>query len=137
MREALKSEGFAPLPRRRDDERPDYPRPTIKPVADVREFSLAARRFSTCCGGLFLFIPDLVKLQVASLVCAAHLPGSDMIPCAHALRACLARTQDGERPAAIMERWLVADFARSEYPKSATEQYSHQSRSSQELKCLY
>ena len=33
VREVLKSEGFAPLPRRRDDERPDYPRPTIEPVA--------------------------------------------------------------------------------------------------------
>ncbi len=106
--EVLKSEGFAPLPRRRDDERPDYPRPTIEPVADVREFSLAARRFSTCCGGLFLFIPDLVKLQVASLACAAHLPGSKMIPCAHALRACLAlKLWSLERKSHVMA--LVAD----------------------------
>jgi len=90
VREVLKAEGFAPLPRRRDDERPDYPRPTIEPVADVREFSLAPRRFSTRCGGLFLFIPDLVNLRAASLASAAHLPGSSMIPPPHALRACLA-----------------------------------------------
>ena len=76
VREVLKAEGFAPLPRRRDDERPDYPRPTIEPVADVREFSLAPRRFSTRCGGLFLFVPDLVNLKAASLASAAHLPGS-------------------------------------------------------------
>ena len=38
MREVLKVEGFAPLPRRRDDERPARPQPTVEAVADVREF---------------------------------------------------------------------------------------------------
>src|SRR5204863_9796585 len=33
VRELLKAEGFSPLPRRRDDERPDYPRPTVEAVA--------------------------------------------------------------------------------------------------------
>ena len=42
VREVLKAEGFAPLPRRLDTERPDRPRPTIEPIADVRSFSLAA-----------------------------------------------------------------------------------------------
>ena len=37
VREVLKAEGFAPLPRRRDEERPQQPRPTVEPVADVRE----------------------------------------------------------------------------------------------------
>src|SRR5215471_15356878 len=41
VREVLKEEGFAPLPRRLDSERPDRPRPTIEPIADVRSFSLA------------------------------------------------------------------------------------------------
>jgi hypothetical protein len=90
VREVLKEEGFAPLPRRLDGERPDYPRPTIEPVADVREFSLAPRTFSTCCGGLFLFVPDLVRLSFRPLVASAGLPGSKMIPAEHALRACLA-----------------------------------------------
>jgi hypothetical protein len=90
VREVLKQEGFAPLPRRLDDERPESLRPTIEAVADVRQLSLAPRTFATTCGGLFLFIPDLVRLHLDSLVQAAHLPGSKMIPAAQALRACLA-----------------------------------------------
>lgn len=90
VRELLKAEGFAPLPRRWDEERPQQPRPTIEAVADVRAFSLAARRFFTRCGGLFLFLPDLVGLHPEQLAQSAGLPGSQMIPCAHALRACLA-----------------------------------------------
>ena len=90
VREVLKDEGFAPLPRRMDEERPGYPRPTIEAVADVRQFSLEPRSFTTRCGGLFLFIPDLVRLNAAKLAVAAQLPGSKMIPAEHALRACLA-----------------------------------------------
>ena len=90
VREVLKQEGFAPLPRRLDDERPQAPRPTIEAVANVRQMSLAPRTFTTRCGGLFLFVPDLVRLHLDSLVQSAHLPGSKMIPAGHALRACLA-----------------------------------------------
>ena len=108
VREVLKEEGFAPLPRRLDEERPDYPRPTIEPVADVREFSLAPRTFSTCCGGLFLFVPDVVRLGLSRLVAAAGLPGSKMIPAEHALRACLAlKLWSLERKSHVMA--LVAD----------------------------
>jgi len=56
-------------------------------VADVRGFSLAPRRFFTRCGGLFLFVPELIRLHPEKLAEAAKLPGSKMIPCAHALRA--------------------------------------------------
>lgn len=90
VREVLKAEGFAPLPRRLDEERPDYPRPTAEPIADVRELSLEPRSFTTRWGGLFLFIADLVRLDAAKLAVAAPLPGSKMIPAEHALRACLA-----------------------------------------------
>ena len=51
----LKEEGFARLPRRRDDERPISPRPEIAPVADVRQLDLSPRTFRTKFGGLFLF----------------------------------------------------------------------------------
>ncbi len=88
--EVLKAEGFAPLPRRLDEERPHAPRPTREAVADVRAFSLAPRRFSTRCGGLLLFLPDLVSLDIDAVARAAALPGSDMIPPGHALRASLA-----------------------------------------------
>ena len=108
VREVLREEGFAPLPRRLDEERPDYPRPTIEPVADVREFSLAARTFTTRCGGLFLFVPDLVRLGLGPLAAAARLPGSKMIPPECALRACLAlKLWSLERKSHVMA--LVAD----------------------------
>jgi transposase len=90
VREVLKAEGFAPLPRRLDDERPERPRPFIEAVADVRAFSLAPRQFTTRCGGLFLFVPDLVRLPLEPIAKAARLPASKMIPAAHALRASLA-----------------------------------------------
>jgi len=89
VRQILHEEGFAPLPRRLDDERPEYPRPTIEPVADVRAFLLTPRRFATRFGGLFLFVPDLIQLNLNHLASSARLPGSRMIPATHALRACL------------------------------------------------
>ncbi len=108
VREVLRSEGFAALPRRLDQERPHPPGPTIEPVADVREFSLAPRRFTTHCGGLFLFIADLVRLGTEKLASAAGLPGSKMIPAEHALRACLAlKLWSIERKSHVMA--LVAD----------------------------
>ena len=54
--EVLAAEGFAPLPRRRDSERPAYLGPNVEAVADVREFALTPREFTTRTGGLFLFI---------------------------------------------------------------------------------
>lgn len=108
VREVLKDEGFAPLPRRGDEERPQQPRASIEAVADVRSFSLAPRKFFTRCGGLFLFLPDLVALHPEELAEAARLPGSKMIPCAHALRASLAlKLWSIERKSHVMA--LVAD----------------------------
>jgi len=108
VREVLREEGFAALPRRRDDERPLAPRPTVEPVADVRSFSLENRKFFTRCGGLFLFLPDLAALRVDTLAEAARLPGSQMIPPAQALRSALAlKLHAIERKSHIMA--LVAD----------------------------
>lgn len=108
VREVLRAEGFAPLPRRLDEERPHLPAPTIEPVADVRHFSLAPRQFTTRCGGLFLFIADLVRLGTEKLTRTAGLPGSKMIPAEHALRACLAlKLWSIERKSHVMA--LVAD----------------------------
>jgi len=90
VREVLRELGFAPLPRRLDEERPDLPRPSVEAVADARAFALTPRRFPTRCGGLFLFLADLVRLELAHVADTARLPGSKMIPRAHALRACLA-----------------------------------------------
>jgi transposase len=108
VREVLRAEGFAALPRRWDEERPDWPRPTVQSAADAREFDLAPRKFITACGGLFLFVADLVRLEAHRLAGAAHLPGSRMIPAEHALRACLAlKLWSVERKSHVMK--LVAD----------------------------
>jgi hypothetical protein len=69
---------------------------------------LAPRRFTTRCGGLFLFLADLVRLGADKLAQAAGLPGSKMIPAQHALRACLAlKLWSIERKSHVMA--LVAD----------------------------
>ena len=108
VREVLKEEGFAPLPRRLDAERLDRPRPTIEPIADVRNLSLAPRTFTTRCGGLFLFVPDLVRLKLDQLAQSTHMPGSKMIPAEQALRSCLAlKLWSIERHSHVMA--LVAD----------------------------
>jgi hypothetical protein len=90
VREVLREEGFAALPRRLDEERPGRPSPSDEAIADVRSFALKPGRFRTRCGGLFLFVPALVKLGIDTLADEAGLPGSKMIPAAHALRASLA-----------------------------------------------
>jgi hypothetical protein len=108
VREVLKEEGFAPLPRRLDEERPEQPRPTVEPVADARALSLAPRSFMTRCGGLFLFLPDLARLSFDTIAEQARLPGSKMIPPGHALRAEFAlKLWAIERKSHIMS--LVAD----------------------------
>jgi transposase len=72
VREVLRAQGFAPLPRRLDEERPAQPGPTLEPVADVRGFELVSgTQFATRCGGLFLFLPELVRLQAQTLASAA------------------------------------------------------------------
>jgi transposase len=106
--EVLATEGFARLPRRRDDERLPRIGPTTEAVADVREFCLSPREFTTRVGGLFLFVPDLVRLDSQLLAQRAKLPGSRMIPAEHALRASLAlKLWSIERKSHVMA--LVAD----------------------------
>ena len=108
VREVLRELGFAALPRRLDEERPDLPRPTVESTADARALNLTPRRFPTRCGGLFLFLPDLVRLGLEQMADTARLPGSKMIPRTHALRACLAlKLWAIERKSHVMA--LVAD----------------------------
>jgi Transposase DDE domain len=108
VREILIDEGFAALPRRLDEERPKSVGPTKEAVADVREFVLTPREFNTRVGGLFLFVPELVRLDFEALAASAKLPGSRMIPAEHALRASLAlKLWSIERKSHVMA--LVAD----------------------------
>lgn len=86
----LKDEGFAKLPRRADDERPDRPRPAVADVADVRGLNLTPRSIRTKFGGLFLFVPWLVSAALDKLLARSDFPGSKMVPAGCAVRSLLA-----------------------------------------------
>ena len=86
----LKEEGFARLPRRRDDERPDTTRPDAAAVADVRALDLKPNSFRTQFAGLFLFAPYLASIPLDTMLQEAGFPGSAMIPPGPAMRSLLA-----------------------------------------------
>jgi hypothetical protein len=86
----LKEEGFARLPRRADEDRADRLRPEKAEAADVRRLDLSPRTLRTQFGGLFLFLPYLVNIDFDRIIIEADLPGSKMIPAAHAMRSLLA-----------------------------------------------
>jgi hypothetical protein len=93
----LKEEGFARLARRADEERPAAPKPEKAAVADVAALDLSARTFRTQFGGLFLFVPYLVEIELEKIVQKANLPGSKMIPAHCATRSLLALKLFGRR----------------------------------------
>ncbi len=85
----LKEEGFARLPRRRDEERLPGPRPEVAEVADVKRLDLSVRRFRTQFGGLYLFIPYLAQIPLERLLEEAGFPGTKMIPAVQAILSLL------------------------------------------------
>jgi transposase len=86
----LKEEGFARLPRRKDEDRPQTIGPTLADVANVRQLDLSPQRFRTKFGGLFLFLPFIASIPFDSIMQQAGLPGSKMIPAGCAMRSLLA-----------------------------------------------
>mgnify|MGYP001031660464 FL=1 len=88
--QVLQEEGFAKLPRRLDEERPPGTRPTAADRADVRLLNLEPRTIPTKFGGLFLFLPALVEMNFDRVIGRSGLPGTQMVPAAHALRSLLA-----------------------------------------------
>jgi len=70
----LREEGFARLPRRRDEERPAALKAESAEVADVR-LDLSPRSFRTTVAGLFLFVPLLEGIDLSRVVQAGRLPG--------------------------------------------------------------
>lgn len=106
----MREEGFARLPRRRDDERPSSIKPEAAEIADVRRLDLSPRSFRTTLAGLFLFMPLLEGIDMAAVVRAGRLPGSKMIPAEQAVRSLLALKLLGkERKSHVMD--LVFDPA--------------------------
>lgn len=93
----LQEEGFARLPRRRDEERPAGPPTTLAAVADVRALDLSPRQVRTQFGGLFLFVPFLAALPLPTMLRAAGFPGSTMVPADRAVRSLLALKLFGTR----------------------------------------
>lgn len=86
----LKEEGFARLPRRRDEERVAGVHPEPADVADVRALELSERSFRTKFGGLFLFVPYLAAIPFDRLLQEAGFPGTAMVPAGCAMRSLLA-----------------------------------------------
>ena len=64
----IKEEGFARLPRRKDDERPHKIGPTIADVADVRQLDVSTQSFRTKFGGLFLFMPFIASMPFDNIM---------------------------------------------------------------------
>jgi hypothetical protein len=104
----LREEGFARLPRRRDEERPASIKPEPAEVADVRNLDLSSRTFRTRVAGLFLLVPLMKNLDLGQVATQAKLPGTKMIPAEQALRSLLALKLIGkERKSHVMN--LVFD----------------------------
>lgn len=101
----LQAEGFAKLPRRREDERPVTPRPEPAAVADIRELRWQDfAHFETEGAALFVLLPTIVQWTMDRWVHAAHLPGSQMIPALQSFLSLLALKLTGrERISHVMD----------------------------------
>lgn len=86
----LSDAGFAKLPRRADEERPQTERPLAAAVADARQLDLSPRSFRTQFGGLFLFLPYLAEIPLEEMLEQAGFPGTKKLPAAQAMRSLLA-----------------------------------------------
>jgi transposase len=109
----LKEEGFAKLPRRRDDERPSVIRPDVAATADVRAIDWKTfANFETEGGALFVFLPLLTEWGMAGWVRKAGLPASKMIPALQSILSLLALKLVGkERVNHVMDVCADPGFA--------------------------
>lgn len=86
----LQQEGFARLPRRKEEERLVHLQPDVAQKADARLFSLESRQMRTHLGGIFLFLPYLAKVPFDRILSQAGFPGTKMVPAGAAMRSLLA-----------------------------------------------
>lgn len=108
----LQEEGFAKLPRRADEERPETVKPIQAERADVRALSLKPRTIRTKFGGLFLFLPALVEMDFNRIVTKSGVPGSKMVPAECAMRSLLAlKLQSNRRHTHVMSAVLDEGLA--------------------------
>ena len=86
----LKRAGLPKLWRRTADQRTGSARPERAAIANRAELDLGSRRFRTGFGGLFLFAPDLARLDLDGILRRGDMPGGRMIPPGCAVRSLLA-----------------------------------------------
>jgi len=120
----LRQEGFARLPRRRDEERLLGSRPDVAAVADVQQLDLSPRHVRTKFGGLFLFLPYLSEIPFDRIMQEAGLPGSKMIPAGQAMRSLLGlklfgNARHGHVMSAVMDEGLALFAGLNAIPKRA------------------
>jgi hypothetical protein len=104
----LREEGFAKLPRRKDEERPERPRPDKAEYADIRQLSLTPRVVETRFGGVFLLMRILADMKIHQIPKSLNWYGSKMIPVENAFLSSLVLKLIGrERKSHVMD--LVFD----------------------------
>jgi len=104
----LQDEGFAKLPRRKDEERPERPRPDKAAYADIRQLSLELRVIETKFGGVFLLMRILADMKIHQIPKSLNWYGSKMIPVENAFLSSLMLKLIGrERKSHVMD--LVFD----------------------------
>jgi transposase len=113
IHQVLREEGFARLPRRRDDERPALPRPEKADVADIRQLDWREfAQFETQAGALFAFVPTIVDWGIEKWIKKAGCPGSAMIPALQSILSLLALKLVGqERISHVMDVCFDPGFA--------------------------
>jgi transposase-like protein len=113
IHQILREEGFAKLPRRREDERPTVIRPEVADVADVRQLDWEdLQNFETEGTALFVLLPQLVEWGLDRWVRQAGLPGSQMIPALQSVLSMLALKLVGtERLSHVMDACFDPGFA--------------------------
>lgn len=101
----LKEEGFARLPRRKDEERPTFEKAEQAAYADIRQFSLLpGTALQTKIGGVFLALKILADLTVHTIPQQLNWYGSKMIPTTNAFISCLLLKLIGmERKSHVMD----------------------------------
>ncbi|RLC29681.1 hypothetical protein DRH13_05350 [Candidatus Woesebacteria bacterium] len=104
----LQEEGFSKLPRRKDEERPERPRPERAKYADVRQLSFDSRIIDTRFGGVFLLMKILADMKIHQIPKMLNWYGSKMIPAENAFLSSLMLKLIGrERKSHVMD--LVFD----------------------------
>ena len=101
----LREEGFARLPRRKDDERPSFEKAEQAAYADIRHSSLhSGTSFQTKIGGIFLALKIVSDLTVQTIPQQLGWYGSKMIPTTNGFISCLLLKLIGmERKSHVMD----------------------------------